>query len=613
MINLSHLISLPIITGLVVWLLPGSMRRIKGSLSLIASIIIAYWSYRIYLQPPAELMLLTPVIPGIGNLLSAFDPYLHFRIDPLAQLIVLLTGIFGLLLSIYTWQDKEPRHFHALFLITLGLTFGAILACNLLLFLFFWGVLGITLYLLIPGSDPDSAAAAKKTLIMIGSSDGIMILGLGLIYKLTGSFSMTGSQIDTHIGLGALAFLALLAGSFTKAGAFPFHSWIPDYTRQAPAASSAFLPASLDKLLGIYFLVRICSDLFAISPALRFIMLGLGAITILAAVMMALVQHDYKKLLGFHAVSQVGYMVLGIALGTALGVAAGIFHMINNALYKSGLFLSAGNLAKRTGQENLDALGGLSRRMPITFACACVFALSISGIPPFNGFASKWMIYQAIIDTGSGPELFNRLWILWLGVAVLGSALTLASFIKFIAGAFLGDLKPAWRDVKEASFMHLFPLVLLALGCMGLGIFATSWVATTLLVPLTGTVAFIGTWPSTLVSMLILISILAGLLLYFLSNTRKYRRSEAFTGGEAYLADRGFPVTHFYGTIRNAPVIRNIYEWAYKGWFDVYHLLKSAILWVYKIISLRHDGILQTYLQWAVAGLILLLLILKYV
>ena len=167
----------------------------------------------------------------------------------------------------------------------------------------------------------------------------------------------------------------------------------------------------------------------------------IGVITIISAVMMALVQHNYKQLLGFHAVSQVGYMILGFGLGSAIGVAAGLFHMINNAIYKSGLFLSAGCIEYRTGKENIDDLGGLSKAMPVTFVASLIFAMSISGVPPFNGFASKWMIYQGIIDFGIGSDLPNKLWILWLGLAVLGSALTLASFIKFIGGIFLSRSK----------------------------------------------------------------------------------------------------------------------------------------------------------------------------
>jgi formate hydrogenlyase subunit 3/multisubunit Na+/H+ antiporter MnhD subunit len=609
MINLSHIIALPIAAGLILWLLPESLRLLKGVISLAIAILLTYWACLIYLHPPAEVLLLLPDLPFTGNISEALNPFLSFTLDPLSKLIVLLAALFGLVISIYVLTLKDVPHFHTYFLITLGLSFGTVLASHLLLFLFFWGVLGLTLYKLIPNTDAESSATSKKTLIMIGSSDGIMILGIALFYKITGSFDMGSPALDTHSTLAALAFLCLLVGSFTKAGAFPFHSWIPDYALRAPAASSALLPASLDKLLGIYFLVRLCHDLFILSPLLRFLLLLLGSVTILAAVMMALVQHDYKKLLGFHAVSQVGYMVVGITLGTTLGIAAGIFHMMNHAIYKGGLFLAAGNIKLRTQEESLDRLGGLSKRMPLTFLCASIFALSISGVPPFNGFASKWLIYQGIIESGTGEALFARLWVVWLGVAVLGSALTLASFIKFIAGAFLGNLKEGFAQLREVNFLQWFPMMLLALACLGLGVFAPSWVIPRLLFPLTGAFEYAGIWQATDVSLLILFSLLLGVVIYLLTSTLRFRSAESFTGGEKFTEDRGFPVTHFYSTVREAPGLSTLYATAYKGWFDVYHLSKAFILWIYKGISIRHDGILQTYLYWVVAGLIILLLI----
>ena len=153
-------------------------------------------------------------------------------------------------------------------------------------------------------------------------------------------------------------------------------------------------------------------------------------------------------------------MILGFGLGSMIGVAAGLFHMINNALYKSGLFLSAGCVEYRTGKEDIDDLGGLSKAMPFTFFATLIFAMSISGVPPFNGFASKWMIYQGIIDFGSGTGIANKLWVVWLGLAVLGSALTLASFIKLIGGIFLGRRKPEFENVREVPVMMWMPLVI---------------------------------------------------------------------------------------------------------------------------------------------------------
>ena len=216
--------------------------------------------------------------------------------------------------------------------------------------------------------------------------------------------------------------------------------------------------------------------MFILNEWLTLLLLSTGVISIITAVMMALVQHNYKRLLGFHAVSQVGYMILGFGLGSMIGVAAGLFHMINNALYKSGLFLSAGCVEYRPAKKILMILEVLSKAMPVTFFATLIFAMSISGVPPFNGFASKWMIYQGIIDFGSGSGIANKLWVVWLGLAVLGSALTLASFIKLIGGIFLGrgnqNLKKSEKscyDVDAIGYpciiLHLFRCVCHKLYC----------------------------------------------------------------------------------------------------------------------------------------------------
>jgi multicomponent Na+:H+ antiporter subunit A len=478
-----------------------------------------------------------------------------------------------------------------------------------LLFLFFWGILGITLYKLIPGTDEESSATAKKTLILIGASDSIMIIGIAIVWKISGSLSMGGISIPTTNALSVVAFLALLTGSFTKAGAFPFHTWVPDYTKYAPASSSAYLPASLDKLLGIYFLARITTRMFILNEWLTLLLLSIGVISIIAAVMMALVQHNYKRLLGFHAVSQVGYMILGFGLGSMIGVAAGLFHMINNALYKSGLFLSAGCVEYRTGKEDIEDLGGLSKAMPLTFFASLIFAMSISGIPPFNGFASKWMIYQGIIDFGSGTGIANKLWVVWLGLAVLGSALTLASFIKLVGGIFLGRRRSEFEKVREVPVIMWIPLILLALLCIFFGVFSTNFIVPKLFMPVSGAFLFKGFWNSSFVSLLVLISIVLGLILYLAFNLKKFRTEDSFIGGEKIQDQTSYPTTEFFKTIGEFRVFSWIYRKAEERWFDIYDLSKQVVLWFSHQLSEAHTGVLPAYVIWVFAGLVVMLLI----
>jgi NADH:ubiquinone oxidoreductase subunit 5 (subunit L)/multisubunit Na+/H+ antiporter MnhA subunit len=283
--------------------------------------------------------------------------------------------------------------------------------------------------------------------------------------------------------------------------------------------------------------------------------------------------------------------------------------MINHALYKSGLFLTAGSIEYRTREENIDDLGGLSRAMPFTFFAALIFAMSISGVPPLNGFASKWMIYQGIIDFGSGPGLANKLWVLWLGLAVLGSALTLASFIKLIGGIFLSRRRPEFEKVREVPVMMWFPMIILALLCIFFGVFATNIIVPKLFMPVSGAFQFKGFWNSSFVSLLILISIILGIIIYLALSLKKFRTEDSFIGGEKIQDQTSFSTTEFYKTISEFHLFSWIYRKAEERWFDIYDLSKKFVLWFSHQLSESHTGVLPAYIIWVFAGLIVMLLI----
>jgi formate hydrogenlyase subunit 3/multisubunit Na+/H+ antiporter MnhD subunit len=609
-----YIISLPVLAGLILLIVPEKFRTAKGVIAFLVSIITGYLTIVIY-NSGSQLHNLNELsdisFPGFNYLLNA-GRYTAFNTDSLSKLIILFISLFTFLIIFYSLvyiKDGRVKNYYSYFLITLGCGYGAVLSDNLILFLFFWGILGITLYKLIQGNDEESSATAKKTLILIGASDSIMIIGISVLWKITGSLSMGAISLTTTNALSVVAFLALLTGSFTKAGAFPFHTWVPDYTKSAPASSSAYLPASLDKLLGIYFLARITTDLFILNEWLTLLLLSIGVISIITAVMMALVQHNYKRLLGFHAVSQVGYMILGFGLGSMIGVAAGLFHMINNALYKSGLFLSAGCVEYRTGKEDIDDLGGLSKSMPLTFFATLIFAMSISGVPPFNGFASKWMIYQGIIDFGGGTGIPNKLWVVWLGLAVLGSALTLASFIKLVGGIFLGRRRSEFENVREVPFLMWIPMIILAILCIFSGVFATNFIVPKLFIPVSGVFQFNGFWNSSFVSLLVLISIILGIILYLAFNLKKFRTEDSFIGGEKIQDQTDYSTPEFYKTIGEFRLFSWIYKKAGEKWFDIYDLFKQFVLWLSHQLSEAHTGVLPVYIIWVFAGLIIMLLI----
>ncbi|MBP1669744.1 MAG: mrpA 2 [Bacteroidetes bacterium] len=616
--SISVLIGLPVVAGILLFIVPEKFRVAKGVLALLVSSIVLFFGFQLYFTGPDSVrisLLELEILNGLNNtgFSDVISGFTSLNADNLARLIVLMVCAFSFLILVYSifyiTKERAVKNYYPFILLTLGVSVCAVLADGLILFIFCWGFLGLTLYKLIRGFDDESAAAAKKTFILIGASDSIMILGIGIVWKIAGTLNISEISLGTTDAIRIAAFLALLTGSFTKAGAFPFHTWVPDYTKWAPASSSAYLPASLDKLLGIYFLSRICNDLFILSNGIRLALLIIGVMTIIIAVMMALMQHNYKRLLGFHAVSQVGYMIVGFGLGSLIGIAAGLFHMINNAIYKSGLLLSAGCVEYRTGKEELDDLGGLSKAMPVTFIASLIFALSISGVPPLNGFASKWMIYQGIIDFGKGSGIASQLWMVWLGLAVLGSALTLASFIKYIGGIFLGRKKDEFTGIHEVPALMYLPMLFLAIACIAFGVFATHFIVPRLFMPVTGNFEFLGIWNSSFITVLILVSIGLGILLYWTGNLKKFRREDSFIGGESMNDTISFSTTEFYKTISDAGFFSWVYQKAENKWFDLYDLLKRLTLWFSNLLSKAHTGVLPDYSIWVSVGLILMLIL----
>ena len=602
-------VTLPLAAGLLCLLIPRAGESLRAGLTVLTTAAVLWFAW--------------PVFQAPGTGFEPF-PWLALRVDPLSGFVLLAIAFFAFLIAIFSVSYMRGRDGHrayfAWYLWTLGVGCAAVLANDLLFLLVCWGFLGLLLYLMAGLSGPGAAGAARKSLMIIGGSDAVLLLGILLYWQLSGSTRMGGAGMGgVGIALDGVAayaaFLAFLAGAFAKAGAVPFHSWLPDFGEHTDAPLSAYLPAALDKLLGIYLLARIMLDLFEPTPGMHLMLMALGAVTIIGAVLMALVQHDLKRLLSYHAVSQVGYMVLGIGTGTAIGLAGGLFHLLNNVIYKSALFLCAGVVEKFTGTTDLDRLGGLARVIPGTFIACTVAALAISGVPPLNGFASKWMIYQGVITSG---DVAGWSWILWLAAAMLGSALTLASFVKVLHATFLCKPAPGVKDIPTGQHRPamLLPLAVLALLCIVFGVFAFRIPLSGLIFPVVG-VEVTGVWWSGTATVLILAAIFIGLLVYWLAlrggGIRRVsswvggeRLDEVYVSGEAEAGGRHLEVTgvDFYRTIEELPGLRRYYALTRQKAFDIYHQLRRSTNYVTGGLRAMHSGILPAYLRWFIAGML---------
>jgi formate hydrogenlyase subunit 3/multisubunit Na+/H+ antiporter MnhD subunit len=369
----------------------------------------------------------------------------------------------------------------------------------------------------------------------------------------------------------------------------------------------------LDKLLGIYFLARISLNIFTLSELLQLMMMIVGGLTIFLSVLLALVQHDLRRLLSFHAISQVGYMVLGIGTGSVVGIVGGIFHMLNHSIYKSLLFFNAGAIEKRTGTTELAKLGGLAKLMPITFITTVIAAFSISGIPPLNGFFSKWMIYRGLLDVKS---------VIFLVVAMFGSALTLASFVKVLHSTFLGTPEKKYSKVREVPFTMTIPMIALAVLCILFGVFASYPLTNYIFPALEDTqfsnadrAAVIGAdgWSPDTATVLLLIGLFVGAVFFFLTKLKKIRVTPVYIGGEKPdMEMMRFTGPDFYQTINKLKFIGQMYKDAEKGWYDPYNFVAQLGSSVVKGLKTLHNGVLSTYLSWCLIGLAVLMIFILF-
>lgn len=606
-IILPVMIIIPALFGGLIFLLPKNGEKLKNALLLCG----------FFLNLVLNLLI-------CGKDIEFAKPWLEIapfslRLYSFSSLILMCSAILSLLTAVYTVSFSKNKTynttlFYAGMLFTLAMANGAVLAANLLLMLFFWEAIMATIFMMIAAGGKSAYKTAVKAVIIAGVTDLCMMLGIGLTGHIAGTLDMANMNLPvTSVNsLGIPAFLLLTVGAVSKAGAMPFHTWIPNTADDAPMPFMAFLPGALEKLLGIYLLVRVTLDIFRLEPdsGMSFILMTLGVVTIVCAVMMALIQKNYKRLLSYHAVSQVGFMILGIGTAVPAGIIGGIFHMLNNSVYKCGLFYTAGAVENQTGTADLNQIGGLRKKMPVTFICFIIMAASIAGFPMTNGFFSKELIFDAALERGVIFYIF----------AAVGAFFTPVSFLKLGHAVFLGKTddgnKTESAKVKEAPLPMLMPMIILSAACLALGI-GHSFITEKLLAPLLG-----GAYPEVHIgghTNWLLVGISAALLiLAFLDHLRGYKK----TGKGLKAAD------HYH----NAPVLRSIYALAEKHYFDPYVVsfyavngfakaalkINNAISWFYdgfipRLINIctnavrkAHNGSPSRYIIWALCGVIII-------
>ena len=391
--------------------------------------------------------------------------------------LLIATAVFvsGLYSIQYMAHDDNIPQYYTLFLMLSGGVIGLVLSGDIFNMFIMVEILTFAAVALTAFRNQVYGAleAAFKYLVVgcIGST--CILTGIIMLYAQvhTLNFAQLSLLLPGNFNNATkVAFALLYIGFSTKAFIVPFHPLAADAHGAAPASISVLISGVLTKS-GIYGIIRITYFLMQTMGMgkMQFLLVFIGSISMFVCVTMALAQHDFKRLLAFHSISQIGYVLTAVGLSTALGISSGLYHAMNHTLFKGLLFLAAGAVLHETGTTDLGRLGGLSKKMPHTTVLFLIGAASISGIPPFNGFASKWMIYQATYQ--KAVESGNIGFLLVTIIALVTSVLTLASFVKVSQSVFFGQLPAEYENVKEVPFGMRFAMSIFAILCVVTGLF----------------------------------------------------------------------------------------------------------------------------------------------
>ncbi len=417
------------------------------------------------------LLFVAGVIPGGGAPIEFSKNWINLGeggsfpmgvyIDGLAAVMLVVVCFVSLMIQLYSGAfmegDRRFAWFYAVLNLFTASMLGLVLAPNFIQLYIFWELVGLCSYLLVGHwfEKPSARDAAQKAFIVTRIGDAALFIGIIIFWATTGSTAFEDIALAAEAGfIGGSLFTAavvlVFVGAIGKSAQFPLHVWLPD-AMEGPTPVSALIHAATMVAAGVYLVAR-TYDIFVQSPTAMLIVAYIGGFTALMAGTMALVKKDIKRVIAYSTVSQLGYMMLGLGIGS---YTAGIFHLYNHAFFKALLFLCAGSIIYAMDSYNLFEMGGLRRRMPITFWAMVIAGLSLSGIFPFAGFWSK----DAIVASAFEEHLY-----VLFGMAILTVFLTAFYIFRAIFLAFTGEPRTEMaRGATESPGIMTGPMLILAL------------------------------------------------------------------------------------------------------------------------------------------------------
>lgn len=457
--TLALLALLPLLAGILLQLFATRLlsSRAKGVLALACSLpscaaVLATFA-RVWQSGPIDFALL----PWDGPLAMVV------HVDALSLMFALMGTALGsvvLLYSIdYMAEDPGATRFYCFMLTFICGMVGLVYSANLFLLYLCWEAMGLCSFSLVGFwyEKKESVAGARKVLLMTHLAGYGLLAAILLIYARTGSPLWTNPAVAQAFtgGVFTLMLVALLA----KSVQFPLHTWIPE-AMNAPTPVSALLHAACYVKAGVYLAARMhCFNQWPYSWGA--VMMWAGTVTMVVGVVYAMVQHDLKRMLAYHTVSQIGYIITGLGIGTPLAITAALLHCLNHSLFKGGLFLAAGSVQHATGTRDMNQLGGLATRMPRTTVVWLISVGSMMGVPFMSGFASKWLLYTAALQAGQVVPALAA-WVVSVG--------TVFSCVKATSSVFLGPTTPQTENAHESPRTMVWALYLFGLGSVVLGL-----------------------------------------------------------------------------------------------------------------------------------------------
>jgi formate hydrogenlyase subunit 3/multisubunit Na+/H+ antiporter MnhD subunit len=414
----------------------------------------------------------------------------HFRLDALSAFFLIVVNLGGGAASLYGLgygrHETAPLRVIPFFPAFLGAMNLVVMADDAFTFLLSWEFMSLASWALVMSHhrEADNARAGYVYFVMAAFGTMALLLAFGLLAGADGAYEFAAMRANVHPPLLVALVLALvLLGAGSKAGIVPLHAWLPLAHPAAPSHVSALMSGVMTKV-AVYGFIRIVFDLVG-EPSwwASMVVLALGGITAVTGVLYALMEHDLKRLLAYHTVENIGiiYIGIGLALGfrangmeaaAAVALTAALFHVLNHSLFKSLLFFGAGAVQVATGARDMETLGGLIHRMPVTSFAFLVGCVAISALPPLNGFVSEWLTFQAILVSPDLPQWGLRILIPGVGALLaLSAALAAACFVKAYGITFLGRARSsAASEAHEVDRFSLAAMLLLAGLCFLAGV-----------------------------------------------------------------------------------------------------------------------------------------------